>query len=425
MIKAPRGTQDFLGEKAALWQQIQWRAAKLFSRYFYAPIATPTFEDTALFVRSIGEGSDIVRKEMYTFADRAGRSLTLRPEATAPVVRAFIEHKLYKQPLPVKFYYFANMFRYERPQAGRYREFWQLGVELIGSAAPQADAEVITLAEQFLMQELGLQQVRLKIGSMGDSNCRPVYLDKLKKFLIKVAGQLCSDCQERLKHNPLRVFDCKNEQCQAYLAEAPKIIDNLCPDCEKHFVEVQELLKAVNLQYVLDPMLVRGFDYYTRTTFELESPLLGAQNALGGGGRYDNLIADYDGPPTPAVGFALGLERLILALQSEKISFPAFAPPDVYVAVVQDKDRQLAFAIATNLRRVGLAVEVDVMHRSLKAQMKQADRLNVKFVVVLGPDELARDSCLVRRMATGEQKVFSLKELEPEIKKTVESGYFE
>lgn len=411
MIKAPRGTQDFLTDKAFFWQQIQWRAAKLFSQYFYSLIVTPVFEETSLFVRSIGEGSDIVRKEMYTFTDRSGRSLTLRPEATAPVVRAFIEHKMHNQPLPVKLYYFANMFRYERPQSGRYREFWQLGVELIGSGAPQADAEVITLAHDFLSRELGLAQIKLKIGSMGDAKCRPAYLEKLKNFFRKSVTELCSDCQERLKYNPLRVFDCKNEQCQASLAKAPKIIANLCSECEAHFKEVQKLLKTVNLNYVIDPMLVRGFDYYTRTTFELESPLLGAQNALGGGGRYDNLVADYGGPATPAVGFALGVERLILALKSEKVTFPAIAPPDVYLAVIEDKDRDLAFKLATELRRQGLATEFDVLQRSLKAQMKQANRLMVKFTVVLGPEELASGQCIVREMATGKQTTVALDKL--------------
>lgn len=411
MLKAPRGTQDYLGEKAFFWQQIQWRAATLFSRYFYLPIVTPAFEETSLFIRSIGEGSDIVRKEMYNFTDRAGRSLTLRPEATAPVVRAFIEHKMHKQALPVKLYYFANMFRYERPQSGRYREFWQLGVEHIGAASAQADAEVITLAYDFLSRELGLSQIKLKIGSMGDNQCRPNYLKKLKQFLSSKVNELCSDCQERFKFNPLRVFDCKNEQCQVVLAQAPKIIAHLCPDCEQHFNEVQLLLNEVNLSYVIDPMLVRGFDYYTRTTFELESPLLGAQNALGGGGRYDNLIADYGGPQTPAVGFALGLERLILALQREGITFPAIAPPDVYLAVVEAKDRPLAFKLATDLRRQGLATEFDVLQRSLKAQMKQADKLKVKYTVVLGPEELAEGSCLVREMATGKQTKVPLNQL--------------
>ncbi|MDP1809009.1 MAG: histidine--tRNA ligase [Actinomycetota bacterium] len=410
-MKAPRGTSDYLPERAAVVHWLDRRAGEVFGRYQYRRIITPTFEDTALFTRSIGEASDIVRKEMYTFVDRGDRSLTLRPEATAPVVRAFIEHNLGAGSLPVKLYYFANMFRYERPQAGRYREFWQLGVEALGSAEPAIDAEAIALAMEYL-SSIGIDGATLKIGSMGDENCRPAYMETLRAALAGKAENLCEDCRQRLALNPLRVFDCKNPACRAALAEAPKMIDNLCGDCRAHFDAVGALLGQIGIDFEIDPMLVRGFDYYTSTTFEIQSANLGAQNALGGGGRYDRLVADYGGKPTPAVGFAFGIERLIMALPAAGAhNAEAVQSTDVFIAVIDDKDRPLAFKTAVEMRRLGLTVEIDYMGRSLRSQMKLADKLQAVSVVVFGPDELARGKVTVRNLASGEEKTTGLKNL--------------
>lgn len=352
-----------------------------------------------MFTRGIGESSDIVRKEMYTFTDRGDRSLTLRPEATAPVVRAFIEHNLGAGLLPVKLFYFGNMFRYERPQAGRYREFWQLGVESLGSSDPSADAESIAMAVNYI-HDIGIEKSTLMIGSMGDESCRASYVEKLRGELAQGEDALCEDCLERARINPLRVFDCKNPGCRRSLEQAPKMLDNLCDDCAAHFSRVRGLLDDIGVEYKIDPMLVRGFDYYTRTTFEIVSEDLGAQNALGGGGRYDRLVEDYGGKPTPAVGFALGVERLLLALGAAGAAGPASAErAGIFVAVVDDKDRKAAFKLAAGLRDEGFYVELDQMGRGLRSQMKLADKLNAEFAVVLGPEELSRGEVVVRDLA--------------------------
>ncbi len=413
--RAPRGTSDYLPKRAAQLHYLDSQAAEIFERYGYRRIITPTFEDTDLFSRSIGESSDIVRKEMYTFNDKAGRSLTLRPEATAPVVRAYIEHKLHSEIKPVKLYYIGSMFRYERPQAGRYREFWQLGVEALGSPKPLIDAEVIVLLVDYL-KSLALNDLVLHIGSMGDDKCRLPYTKKLRQELEPKAEAMCPDCQQRLKLNPLRVFDCKNKVCRAIIAEAPKITDNLCDECANHLVQVEKGIIGAGIKYQLDPTLVRGFDYYTRTTFEVRSPLLGAQSALGGGGRYDNLIAEYGGPATPAIGFALGMERVLLALEAEQVKLDIEISPDLFVAVVDNTDRPEAFRILTDLRRYGLAAEMDYMARSLRSQMKLADKLGSEFVIILGPDELKSGRVAIKNMATGAERKVSLDQIADSIK---------
>lgn len=421
-LKAPRGTQDYLPEKAAAVHWLDKRAGDVFGRYGFRRLITPAFEDTALFTRSIGEASDIVRKEMYTFTDKADRSLTLRPEATAPVVRAFIEHNLGGGTLPVKLYYFGNMWRYERPQAGRYREFWQLGVESLGSAGPTADAEVIALAVKYI-QDVGIKKSTLLVGSMGDEHCRPAFMELLREELAAKAEDLCEDCVQRLALNPLRVFDCKNPACRQTLAGAPKMIDHLCDECSEHFSEVKSLLDGIGVAYEIDPMLVRGFDYYTRTTFEITSEELGAQNALGGGGRYDRLVQDYGGKATPAVGFALGVERLMLALSAadgdKKIKAPG---TDVFIAVIENKDRPLAFKLAVGLRDEGLSVEIDHMERSLRSQMKLADKLGSVLAVILGPDELARGEAVVRNLATGSETPAALEGLADVLRKDINAN---
>lgn len=405
--RAPRGTADFLPKKAARLHYLDAKAAEMFERYGYRRIITPTFEETDLFRRSIGESSDIVRKEMYTFTDRSGRSLTLRPEATAPVVRAFIEHNLQAEIQPVKLYYIGSMYRYERPQAGRYREFWQLGLEALGSEQPLIDAEVIVLLIDYL-NSVGLKDTQLLLGSMGDDKCRIPYTEKLRRELEPKAEAMCPDCRERLKVNSLRVFDCKNKACIAILAEAPKITDNLCDECREHLMHVEKLLTVAGLKYRLDPTLVRGFDYYSRTTFEIRSPLLGAQNALGGGGRYDGLVAQYGGPSTPAIGFALGVERILLALEAEKVELDIKINPDVFIAVIDDSSKEAAFKVLLELRRSGLAAETDFNGRSLRAQMKLANKLAAVFTIILGPDELKEDQAVIREMATGDEQKIAL-----------------
>ncbi len=395
--RAPKGTYDLLPDEAARRDAMVSAAARLFAAYGYRRIVTPEFEETGLFERGVGEATDIVRKEMYTFVDKGERSLTLRPEGTAPICRAYVEHGLHKWPQPVKVWYYCPMFRYERPQAGRYREHYQFGVEAIGSADPAVDAEVIALLAA-LFAELGVEGARLNMNSMGDSACRPAYVDKLRGYLRGREGELCGDCLERLDLNPLRTFDCKVESCRAVLDEAPRIIDHLCADCREHFDAVLELVKRAGLEPHLDFRLVRGLDYYTRTTFEFNSDRLGAQSGVGGGGRYDGLIEQIGGAPTPGVGWGSGLERIALAMRDQPLPPSA---PDVYVVSFSDEARAAAFGVAQELRGAGLAAELDLAGRSPKGQLKQAGRSGAKLAVLLGLDELGADRVRLRTMDGG------------------------
>ena len=395
--RAPKGTYDLLPDEAARRDAMVSTAARLFAAYGYRRIVTPEFEETGLFERGVGEATDIVRKEMYTFVDKGERSLTLRPEGTAPICRAYVEHGLHKWPQPVKVWYYCPMFRYERPQAGRYREHYQFGVEAIGSAAPAVDAEVIALLAA-LFAELGVEGARLNMNSMGDLACRPAYVDKLRGYLRGREGELCGDCLERLDLNPLRTFDCKVESCRAVLDEAPRIIDHLCADCREHFDAVLELVKRAGLEPHLDFRLVRGLDYYTRTTFEFNSDRLGAQSGVGGGGRYDGLIEQIGGAPTPGVGWGSGLERIALAMRDQPLPPSA---PDVYVVSFSDEARAAAFGVAQELRGTGLAAELDLAGRSPKGQLKQAGRSGAKLAVLLGLDELGAGLVRLRTMAGG------------------------
>jgi len=395
--RAPKGTYDLLPAAAARRDAMVSAAARLFAAYGYRRIVTPEFEETGLFERGVGEATDIVRKEMYTFVDKGERSLTLRPEGTAPVCRAYVEHGLHKWPQPVKVWYYCPMFRYERPQAGRYREHYQFGVEAIGSAGPAVDAEVIALLAA-LFAELGVEGARLNMNSMGDPACRPAYVDKLRGYLRGREGELCGDCLERRDLNPLRTFDCKVESCRAVLDEAPRIIDHLCADCREHFDAVLELVKRAGLEPHLDFRLVRGLDYYTRTTFEFNSDRLGAQSGVGGGGRYDGLIEQIGGAPTPGVGWGSGLERIALAMRDQPLPSSA---PDVYVVSFSDEARAAAFGVAQELRGAGLAAELDLAGRSPKGQLKQAGRSGAKLAVLLGLDELGAGLVRLRTMAGG------------------------
>jgi len=412
-IVTPKGTSDMLPDVARTWQFLVATAAELFESYGYEPIDTPIFEATDLFVRGIGEATDIVHKEMYTFEDKGGRSLTLRPELTAPVVRAYLQHNLGGGGgRLVKLYYAGPMFRFERPQAGRSRQFWQIGIEALGAEAPTVDAEAIVLLVRYF-ERLGLRDLQVLVNSMGCTECRPGYRAALAAYLGERTSSLCGDCVRRLEMNPLRVFDCKNPACAEVMEGAPEIADFTCGDCSDHFDAVKALLGEAEVGFEVDARLVRGFDYYTKTTFEIRSPRLGAQNALGGGGRYDGLAEMIGGSRTPGVGFALGAERTMLALEGEDVSTPARAPVHVFVATVDETTRQTAFGIVGCLREAEIAAEMDHMGRSLKGQMKQAGKSGVLFVAILGPDEARRGECTVRDMESGEESAVSLVDLVP------------
>ncbi|MDZ4655537.1 MAG: histidine--tRNA ligase [Coriobacteriia bacterium] len=417
-VRAPKGTADMLPDVARTWEHLQRTAQILFARYGYEPMYTPIFEQTEVFTRGIGEATDIVSKEMYTFEDKGGRSITLRPEGTASVVRAALEHNLTSNGQFAKLYYAGPMFRYERPQKGRMRQFWQIGVEVLGMAGPSADAEVIMLLMRYF-EELGIPRgnMRLLINSMGDEACRPAYRDKVAGFIRDHSGDLCEECNRRVGTNPLRAFDCKNPGCAEVMAEAPLLRDVLCDECAEHYNAVKALLVDLGVGYEEDPSLVRGLDYYTRTVFEVQVDAgLGSQNAIGGGGRYDRLMEQYGGPATPGLGFALGFERTFLAMQAAGITVLGHALAEVYVASVDDSLRDTAFALTQELRDAGVAAELDHQARSLKSQFKQADRLGARAVVVVGPDELASGAVTLRDMVTKEETQVPLGEITERIR---------
>jgi len=396
-IKAPKGTYDLLPEEAAQRDLVVATAARVFASYGYRRIVTPEIEETGLFQRGVGEATDIVRKEMYTFADKGGRSMTLRPEGTAPVCRAYLEHGLHKWPQPAKLWYYCPMFRYERPQAGRYREHYQIGAEAIGSADPAADAEVIALLGG-IFAEVGVEDVRLNMNSMGDGRCRPAYVAKLREYLRAREGELCGDCLARLELNPLRTFDCKVPSCRTVLDQAPRVVEHLCPECREHFDVVLELVRRAGLEPHLDFRLVRGLDYYTRTTFEFSSDRLGAQSGVGGGGRYDGLIEQLGGPPTPGVGWGSGLERIT---QSMRPQAPAQGSPSVFIMSFDAGFRTLAFGLAQDLRAAGITAELDLAGRSQKGQLKHALRMGATWAVLVGPGEPGPDMVRLRALRGG------------------------
>ena len=401
-ITAPRGTQDFLPEQTADWQALEAKIRQVCSLYGFGEIRTPMFESTELFLRGIGETTDVVTKEMYTFTDRGGRSMTLRPENTASVVRAFLEHKLYGDPKVHKFYYMGPMFRHDRPQAGRYRQFSQFGVEAIGSKDPAVDAEIIALAFQ-LFRELGLNDLVLHLNSVGCPKCRPAYRQKLIEFFADKKDQLCDDCKKRLEKNPLRVLDCKEEGCKKASVGVPELTDNLCDDCKEHFAKVQQYLTEIGIPFELDPRLVRGLDYYTNTAFEIMYAPLGAQSTVCGGGRYDGLIEEVGGPATPGIGFAIGMERLLLTLKEQGLLPPVQKDKPVYIVALGDEAKVAAFRLQQELREHGFYAEIDLMGRSMKGQMKAANKLDAEYAVIIGEEELAAGKAQVRNMATKEQ----------------------
>jgi histidyl-tRNA synthetase len=415
-IRAPKGTADMLPESARAWEYLTRTAQDLFARYGYEPVYTPLFEHTEVFVRGIGEATDIVSKEMYTFEDRSDppNSLTLRPEGTASVVRAALQHNLVPQGSSAKLYYAGPMFRYERPQKGRMRQFWQIGIECLGASEPSVDAEVIAVLWRFF-EAVGIPaaSMRLLLNSMGDEECRPAYRDTIASYIRAHAAELCDECNRRAETNPLRAFDCKNPACRVVMDDAPLLRDELCGPCAEHYTRLKELLDSLGIPYIEDPRLVRGLDYYTRTVFEVQVDAgLGSQNAIGGGGRYDRLMEQFGGKPTPGLGFALGFERTLLAMEAAGAGVPAPARAQVYVARVDSQVAADVFSIAQRLRDAGIATEMDHLDRSLKAQFKQADRLGARCVAVVGPDELAASEVTLRDMTTKQEHRVALESIE-------------
>ncbi|MBC8015742.1 MAG: histidine--tRNA ligase [Sporomusaceae bacterium] len=407
LITGPRGTKDILPEVSANWQHIEQSVREVCRLYGYKEIRTPIFEHTELFLRGIGETTDIVSKEMYTFTDRGERSLTLRPENTAAVVRAFLEHKLYAEALLTKLFYIGPMFRYDRPQAGRYRQFHQFGIEALGSKGPAIDAEVIILAVQ-LLEGLGLSELNLYLNSVGCPECRPVYRIALQEYLREKTQNLCTDCQSRFDRNPMRILDCKNPKCGEESQGAPHIVDCLCDDCNTHFAQLRSLLKSADIQFTLNPRLVRGLDYYTKTAFEIQYAPLGSQSAVCGGGRYDGLVAECGGQSTPSIGFAIGIERILLALEKQGLLPEASNGIDVFVAPIGKEVQGIAFKLLCDLRRNGFTADMDFMDRNIKGQMKQANKYPARFVAIIGDDEAAQGKVMLKNMQSGIQELIDI-----------------
>jgi len=411
LYQAPRGTSDILPKEQAYWRYVEQQAVNVCRLYGYERIDSPAFEDTQLFTRSVGEETDIVEKQMYTFEDRGGSQVTLRPEGTAPVCRAYLEHGLHNLPQPVKLYYIASIFRYERPQAGRYRQHYQFGYEAIGDDDPALDAEVIDMAWRFF-QSLGLHHLSLHLNSIGCEQCRPEYLTVLKDYYANYSRNLCTDCKTRLKRSPLRLLDCKKPACQQIADSAPRSIDHLCRQCDDHFSQLKKYLELLGLPFEVNHRLVRGLDYYTRTVFEVQPEAAGAQSALGGGGRYDDLIEEMGGKPTPAIGFAAGIERIILNLKKQNVSVPPLPRPQVFIAYVGDKARDEAIKLASGLRRAGIGVIETLGSKSLKAQLRQANTLDARYTVIIGEEEVKTGIVTLRDMTTSQQKTVPISELQ-------------
>ncbi|HHT9124795.1 MAG TPA: histidine--tRNA ligase [Candidatus Brocadiia bacterium] len=408
ILRAPRGVEDVLPENWHLWRKMEAAAREEFELSGYYEIRTPIFEDTRLFVRSIGETTDIVEKEMYTFMDSEDSSITLRPEYTAPVMRAYIEYELYKTKKFQKFYYIGPLFRKERPQAGRLRQFHQMGIEAVGAYDPLLDAETIDVAVR-LYNRLGLKGYKVKLNSIGCENCRPGYRKVLRENLNGYKSGLCENCQVRLDRNVFRVLDCKQESCKEICYKMPPIDEYLCAECKSHFGIVKNALTDIDIPFVVDPHLVRGLDYYTKTVYEITHPSLGARDTICAGGRYDNLISDIGGPPTGAVGFAAGMEATMLAIQNttnvEMQCVASLPAPMVYIVSIGDETKTRCFSLLNKLRASGISADLDYEGRSPKAQMRTANKLNTKYVLVIGPDELSKGIVKIKDMQTGEERL--------------------
>lgn len=409
-VRAPRGTIDILPQDMKRWHFIEDIVRQTFNCYGYQEIRTPIFEATELFVRGIGEATDIVNKEMYTFQDKKGRSITLRPENTAAVVRAYMEHGLgSQQTVPIKMFYMGPMFRYERPQAGRQRQFYQFGTEALGSMHPGVDAETIAMILQ-IFERIGLVGLRVEINSVGCEGCRTNYYTLLYKYLQPHINQMCSDCQIRLEKNPMRILDCKVEPCQSYIRGCPTVIDSVCKPCRDHMDEVIKYLNIMNISPIINPRLVRGLDYYTRTAFEIKDESLGAQNAVAAGGRYDNLVRDMGGDITPAIGFAAGMERIVLAMKNKGIE-PIEKQSMVYVATTSEMVLDTAAALAQRLRAINIQVELSWDKKSLRSQFRYAANMNARYVVIVGDEEIKQGKVMLKDMIKGEQQLVDVEGL--------------
>jgi len=401
-IQRPKGTQDIIPGSVEKWQEIEMQIRKICSDFGYQEIRTPIFESTELFKRGVGETTDIVNKEMYTFMDKGERSITLRPEGTASVCRAYVENKLSNQPQPVKLYYLGPMFRYENTQAGRFRQFHQFGAEVLGGEDPIVDAEVIHLIWEFY-RRIGLRGLEVHINSVGCPVCRANHRDKLQDFLRDRKSDLCTDCQTRFEKNPMRILDCKKRECQKLTTGVPTTLDTLCDECEKHFGQVQQYLRSAEIPFKINPKMVRGLDYYQKTAFEVMAEGIGAQSAICGGGRYDGLVKDIGGPATPGIGFAMGIERILAVLENQKIEAEEQVENTVLVAALGDLAREKGFQLISELRQSGVKALIDLMGRGLKSQMKYADRVKARFVIIMGEEELAKNLVIIRDMKLGDQ----------------------
>lgn len=416
LTNAPKGTKDILPDQVYKWHYVEKKFADICRRYGFKEVRTPAFEHTELFTRGIGDTTDVVQKEMYTFNDHGNRSITLKPEGTSPAVRAFIEHKQYAEVQPTKYYYITPCYRYEKPQSGRQREFHQFGIETFGTPNMIADAEIISLANDFL-NNCGITDIQLRINSVGCPECRKKHREALKDFLKPKYDELCSTCQDRYHRNPMRIIDCKSPVCHELVQGAPMMVDYLCEDCKSAFEELQENLKAMEIPFVVDPTIVRGLDYYTKTAFEFVTTSIGAQGTVCGGGRYDHLVEEIGGPPIPGVGFGLGIERLLMLMEVNGAEFPEEEKPDVFIAFIGDKAKAFGLKLARDLRLEGISVRMDNLARNIKGQFKYADRLNAKYTIVIGEDELDRGIVSLKNMEKSEQKEVRFDELVSEITK--------
>lgn len=409
ITKRVYGSEDVLPKDSYKWQFLEDVMRKEALSYGFKEIRTPVFEHTELFKRGVGDTTDVVQKEMYTFDTKGGTSITLRPEGTAGAARALLEHAIYNDGLPVKAYYFVSCYRYEKKQANRYREFHQFGLEVYGTASPVADAELITAAST-LFSRLGIQNLQLELNSIGCPSCRKEYHKALKAYFEQYKGELCETCLSRLERNPMRILDCKVPACAAIAKDAPTVLDYICADCADHFEEVKSLLDTAEIPYVINPKIVRGLDYYTRTVFEFVTTQLGAQGTVCGGGRYDGLIEELGGQPTPSLGFALGMERLLALMETQKIAFPALSTCDLYIASLGKKAEKKAFSLIKQVRESSLIAEGDIVGRSLRAQMKYANKIGAKFSLVLGDNEIENNLATLKNMESGEKKDIPLDE---------------
>ena len=416
LTKAPRGTKDITPKDAYKWNYVENKFREICSLFGYEEMRTPVFEHTELFKRSVGDTTDIVQKEMYSFTDKGGRDITLKPEGTAGVVRAFIENKLYADTQPTKLFYITPCFRYERPQAGRQRQFHQFGIEALGSDKPSLDAEVIALAVQFFT-EVGLKDLAVSINSVGCPTCRAEYNARLKEYLDKKSDVLCETCLERKDKNPMRVIDCKNPTCKENLNDIPFMVDHICDDCKDHFEKLQTYLKEMDINFVVDKTIVRGLDYYKKTAFEIISNDIGSQSTVCGGGRYDGLVEQLGGPQgVSGIGFALGAERLLLTMENNNIEIENPYATDIFIVTIGDEAKTKSFKLLKDLRTNHISAENDHLDRSVKAQFKYSDKINAKFTIVIGDDELANDTATLKNMSTSEQTTIKLSEIVQELK---------